>query len=369
MKQESQTTRIREYINKILPDAHGHQQKAIALFVQAIVFIQSCRQSSLARYFDNFEAFSKRLSRLIHNERIDEREVARSHTRWFVLTLPGGPPLGLSLDWTSEGDQHLLVASIQIGRRAVPLYWRGYETKDLKSRMSGYEHSFLKELFEEVLPSELRRRFIFTADRGFADVDLMDLLDLLGVSYIIRVKGSHKVLVDGKWVRIDSLKWQKNQRRRTWGAVWYCESNPKRVQFTQSRAKGKNGKWGVWSLVSNRPISAKRMSYEYGCRFGCEEGFRDEKSLLGFREARIICIKAWQKMFLLAAIALLMLAQLGCSLLKHKKMEEWLRKIRSRRKKRSELSLVYCVVELLKKETELWTLLDNPIKLNLNARL
>lgn len=369
MKQEPQTTRIREYINRVLPDAHGHQQKAIGLFVEAITFVQSCRQASLARHFDNFESYSKRLSRLIHNQRIDEQESARSHARHFVEMLPLNPPLRLSLDWTSEGDQHLLVASVRFSRRAVPLYWRAYQTTDLKERMSGYERNFLRELFEEVLFSIERRRFIFTADRGFADVDLMDLLDLLGVSYIIRVKRSHKVLIGGEWVRIGSLNWQKNQRRRSWGKVWYCESNPKRVHFCQSRQKNKKGEWGVWNLISNRPISAKKMSREYGCRFGCEEGFRDAKSMLGFREARISCIKAWQRMFLIVAIALLMLAKLGCSFLKHERREEWLRKIRSRRKKRSELSLIRSVVELLEKETEFWTLLNIQIKLNLSARL
>lgn len=74
-------------------------------------------------------------------------------------------------------------------------------------------------------------------------------------------------------------------------------------------------------------------------------------------------------MFALAAIALLMLSKIGSAFLKHPKKEEWLGRVRSRRKKRSELSLIRSVVELPKKEKELWKLLNIEIKLNLNARL
>lgn len=369
MNQISLTTRLREYINKILPDAHGHQQKAISVFVEAIVFVQSCCQASLARHFDNFEASSKRLSRLIHNERISERDLACTHARSFIEMFPSKQALRLLLDWTTEDTQHLLVASLQFGRRAIPLYWRGFESKDLKDRMTKYEREFVRELFEEILPSVERRRFILTADRWFADVDFLILLDNLGLSYIIRTKSSHKVLHCGKWQKIGSLKWEKNQRRRSYSKVWYCESDPLRVHLSQTRIKDKEGSWQAWNLVSNRNLSAKRMSYEYGCRFSCEEGFRDEKRLLGFADSRINCIKAWQRMFAFVVIALLMLSKIGSAFLKHEKKQEWLRRVRSRRKRRSELSLVRAVVELLKKEKELWTLLNIEIKLNLNARL
>ena len=53
------------------------------------------------------------------------------------------------------------------------------------------------------------------------------------------------------------------------------------------------------------------MSREYACRFACEEGFRDGKRLLGFAEARIKCVEAWARMFLLAAHALCVLTLLG----------------------------------------------------------
>jgi uncharacterized protein (DUF1778 family) len=112
MTQHSLTTRLGEYISLVLPDAHGHQQKAITDFVMAIVMVQSCCQATLARFFDNFEAASKRLFRLLHNTRLDTEELARSHAAALMRRLPAEGCLRLALDWTTEDAQHLLVASL-----------------------------------------------------------------------------------------------------------------------------------------------------------------------------------------------------------------------------------------------------------------
>jgi len=369
MKQCSFSTRLREYISRLLPDAHGHQQKAVSDFVLALVTVQSCCQATLARFFDNFEAASKRLSRLLHNARLLPDELALAHARALCQQLPLAGRVRLSLDWTTEDAQHLLIASVRVGRRAVPLYWRAYADSELKERMTGYERGFLRVLFGEVLRGVVRRRFILTADRWFADVDLLDLLDGMGVSYVIRTKSNYKVRAGDAWRRLDSLPWQGNQRRRAWGRVWYSETDPRRIYLAQSRARDAKGRWGVWHLLSNRPLSAYAMAAEYARRFTCEEGFRDGKRLLGFVEARVACIKAWSRMFLLVAIALAVLTQVGCALVQSAEGCELLRRVRSRRRGRSELSLVRSVVELLAQGENLWQLLDHQCRLNLEAGL
>src|SRR5204862_41077 len=140
---------------------------------------------------------------------------------------------------------------------------------------------------------------------------------------------------DNRWRRLDSLGWRGNQRRRAWGRLWYTETDPRRVYLAQARARDAKGNWGIWHLLSNRPLSAHAMSREYARRFTCEEGFRDGKRLLGFAEARIKCIEAWARMFTLVAVALSVLTQMGCALLEESAHEEWLRRVRSRRQARS----------------------------------
>lgn len=81
MNQSSLATRLGEYISLILPDAHGHQQNAICDFVFALLSVRTCCQAGL---FDNFEAASKRLFRLLHNSRLDTEELAHSHAAALV---------------------------------------------------------------------------------------------------------------------------------------------------------------------------------------------------------------------------------------------------------------------------------------------
>jgi hypothetical protein len=369
MKQCSTTTRLREYISLVLPGAHGHQQKAVSDFVLALIAVQSCCQATVARFFDNFEAASKRLSRLLHNARLDPEELALAHARSVVARLPLEGAVRLALDWTSEDSQHLLVASLRVGGRALPLYWRAYRDTELKARMSLYERAFVRALFDDALGAVPRRRFVLTADRWFADVDLLDLLDELGVSYVIRTKSNYKVRVDGRWRRLDSLRWRGNQRRRAWGRVWYCEGDPRHLFLAQTRARDAKGRWGVWHLLSNRNLSAQATSREYALRFTCEEGFRDSKRLLGFATARITCIEAWARMFMLVALALLVVTRIGCRLLGHGDRQRLLCRVRSRRRARTELSLVRAVVELLTQGESLWRLLSHQCRLDLETGL
>jgi hypothetical protein len=74
--QDSATTRLDHYIVHMLPWAHGHQRKAIRDFVRAIIDQQTGCQAQLARSFGNQEAATKRLSRLLHNERLEPRHLA-----------------------------------------------------------------------------------------------------------------------------------------------------------------------------------------------------------------------------------------------------------------------------------------------------
>ena len=370
MTQSSGPTRLREYINTMLPDAHGHQKKAIFDFVTALISVQSCCQAKLARFFGNQEAALKRLARWLRNERLDVAELAKASARLIVAQLPLTGPVRVAIDWTIEDTQHLLVASLMVGRRAVPLFWRAYALDELKDRRSGYEREFVSTLVREVLCEVSPRRQIITADRAFADVEMFDVLNDLGVSYVIRSKGSVKVLCQGGWRKLSTVRLRGNTRRRSLGRIFYCESDPRRQYVAQARARDQKGRWGIWHLVSNRPLSPHVMTREYARRFGCEEGFRDAKWMLGFAQARIKCLKAWARMFTLVAIALLVLVGIGCGLLADRqRLHQQLRRVTSRHKARAELSLVCAIAELLKSEISLWELLSHQAKLNLEASL
>jgi hypothetical protein len=368
---DSATTRLDDYIVDMLPWAHGHQRKAIRDFVQALIAQQTGCQAQLARSFGNQEAAVQRLSRLLHNERLEPRHLADAVLLEALVQLPAHGPVRLAIDWTIEGAQHLLVVSLIVGRRAIPIYWRAYDAAVLKGRMKRYELAVIRRAVTRVIRKVGRRRVRVTADRGFADVALFTLLSDLGVAFVIRVKKSTKICIAGVWHKLDTLRFAGNTRRRTLGHLLYCASNPHPLWITLSRKRDRHGKWGIWYLVANRPYTAEQAVTEYAHRPGCEAGFRDAKWWLGFAHARIKQITAWSRLFALVAIALLVVVTLASRLLLRPgaQASALLRRVASRRRGRCELSLVSAMISLLHQDPGLYDHLVPRRKLKLEGDL
>jgi hypothetical protein len=273
------------------------------------------------------------------------------------------------MDWTSKQHQHLLVVSLVVGRRALPIFWRAYEQTVLQGRMKRYALAVLQRacalIFQYVAPHRVR----LTADRGFADEALFTFLETLGIRYIIRVKGSGKVALDGQWRKRHRVRFVGNSRRRHLGRVAYGESSPHRGWLTMSRARDKKGHWGMWSLVSAQPLRAQQMATEYGYRFCCEEGCRDTKWDLGFAQARVTAMHAWSRLFALFAIARLALTSLGMRLLRcgRPQARRLLRRVASRRRDRCELRLIAAVIALVHQDRSFMRARSTRTKLNLEA--
>ena len=369
--QDPATTRLDDYIVEMLPWAPGHQRKAIRDFVPAIIDQQTGCQAQLARRFGNQEAATKRLSRLLHNARLEPRHLADAVLLQALVQLPAHGPVRLAIDWTIEGQQHLLVVSLIMGRRAVPIYWRAYDAAVLKGRMKRYELAVMRRAVTRVIRKVGRRRVRVTADRGFADVALFTLLTDWKVAFVIRVKKSTKICLAGVWRQLDTLRFAGNTRRHLLGRLLYCASNPQTLWVTRSRKRDAQGTWGLWYLVANRPYTAEQAVAEYAHRPGCEAGFRDAKWWLGFAQARIKAITAWSRLFALVAIALLVVVTLASRLLVRQgaQASALLRRVASRRHGRCELSLVSAMITLLHQEPGLYDHLVPRLKLKLDGNL
>lgn len=71
-------------------------------FVAAIMTRQNSCQVPLARGFGNQEAASKRLSRLLHNPRLEPRHLAETVLLQALHQLPRQGRVRLAIDWTIE---------------------------------------------------------------------------------------------------------------------------------------------------------------------------------------------------------------------------------------------------------------------------
>ena len=68
--------------------------------------------------------------------------------------------------------------------------------------MRRYEIAVIRRAITRVQRVTGKRRVIVTADRGFADVALVDVLTALGVEFILRVKGTTKVCWHDQWRKL-----------------------------------------------------------------------------------------------------------------------------------------------------------------------
>lgn len=362
--------RLAEFIRALCPNAHGHLVKALTAFVMALVIQTSGCQAELARAFANFEAATRRLSRLLHNPRLCPRWLADQTLAYALTHLPPRGPVRVVIDWTREGDHHLLVVSLVVGRRALPLYWRAYAASVLKGRMGRYEQAVLRRVLTALVEQVGPRRVRVLADRGFADVDLCDFLAEFGVFYLIRVKASTKVFVERHWRCLNQLRFLGNAHFRNLGRVRYCESSPHRLWVNLARRKLK-GRWEKWYLLSNRPVSAQIAATEYGRRMGIEESFRDAKWWLGFADAQIHNLQAWSRMFALCVLTMWAVMALATTLLLTQPSfaRDLLRRVCARRRGRWPLSVFKAMLCLLQQTLTLLNLLEANIIFDLDARL
>jgi hypothetical protein len=82
------------------------------------------------------------------------------------------------------------------------------------------------------------------------------------VEFIIRVKGSTKVWVQGQWRPLPSVGCVGNARLRTLGRVAYGERAPHRLWVTLSRVRDAQGQGERWHLIANRGRRAQALATE-----------------------------------------------------------------------------------------------------------
>lgn len=253
------------------------------------------------------QSVERRFSRWLHNPFVDEVSIYGPLIRQ-ALTHWGNHPLILALD-TSMLFEHfcLMQISILYRGRALPLCWQVIE------------HDSATVSFEELLPLLAQAKGLLSgldvqevlllADRGFADVALMQVLVWMGWHFRIRLKGNFTFssLQGKKQGQLAHLKLVPGQVKclhdvlvsgQQWGPLHVAVAQP---------LEGSDR----WCVVSDQPTSLKTFE-EYGWRFQIEEGFLDEKSAAcHLEDSHLRTASSLNRLLLVLAVALLVLISLG----------------------------------------------------------
>jgi hypothetical protein len=214
----------------------------------------------------------RQISRWLHNPKLKPAVVYRDLVTAALLPWAEETAL-LALDSSMLWEKYVIVRVALIYRgRALPLAWSVLEQGS--ASVSFVNYAPILEEASRLLPRACQT--ILLADRGFVDVDLMQLAVRLGWHFTIRAKGS-------LWVyRAFKPRCKMNALRPPKGEVRLLHT----VQVTARRfgpvhlvlahVRTPHGH-EQWALISDRPTSRDTLD-EYGLRFDIEENFLDDKS-------------------------------------------------------------------------------------------
>jgi hypothetical protein len=193
----------------------------------------------------------------------------------------------------------------------MPLLWLSVYKAELAGRRNEFEDFCLARL-KEALPEGVRATIL--ADRGFADIRLMEFLGELSFDYVIRFRADTFVSV------ADS----ETRKVAQWAGVGGRARKLTDAQLTRERfavgacvcvhAKGMKEAWRL--AASDGGKSAKEIVDLYAKRWTIEPSFRDTKDLrfgMGMAELRIADPMRRDRLLFLNAIAVKLLTLLGAA--------------------------------------------------------
>lgn len=83
---------------------------------------------------------------MLTNPRIDDHVLCRQMLQMFIR---GGQRLVIAIDWTEwHNDLRMLLASVVVGRRAVPVYAAAFDKRRIPRSQNSRENTFLRVLTE-----------------------------------------------------------------------------------------------------------------------------------------------------------------------------------------------------------------------------
>jgi len=211
----------------------------------------------------------KRVWRLIANPRFDPTVVQEALLRQAAELFR---PLVLSLDWVELRDGcRALVAGVCIRHgRALPVAWVVVQPRRFRRSQNSVEDAFVTRIARTLAGADA----CVVADRGFRRATFLNLLDRLGLGYVIRVCARVHVAGGGHTGLLEACGLSENAQADL-GRLSYREDGfaITRIVWRWSRAQDE-----PWLLATNLRKSIKRLCEIYALRMEEEESFRDLKS-------------------------------------------------------------------------------------------
>ncbi len=253
------------------------------------------------------QSTERRFSRWLHNgniktENIYDPVIKKALREW------GESTIYLALDTSMLWNSYCQIRICIIYRgRAIPLVWRTIEHGSSSVKFSYYKDLLLRA--KSLLPENTR--VVFTADRGFVNINLMKFLSTeLVWNWRIRYKESINVYRrskhGNKYCKVNMMA--QYGHARFYHNVYLTDEYYGKVHLAFARHTGKTE---TWLIASNEPTDRETFT-EYGLRFDIEEGFKDDKSgAFKLESSKLRDAEALTRFYTVIAIAKLLLISQG----------------------------------------------------------
>ncbi len=281
-----------------LPRQRKTQRGKLALLVATMLSERSANLMDLAaalpRPAERMAMRYQWISRLLANPRVDCDAVMWPFAEAALRQAgaPGGAVV-LLLDQSRVSARHqMLVLSVRVGERALPLAWRVRETR---GSIGFAEQRELLTLVAGWLPSGAR--IVLMGDRFYGSPDLIALCRALGWDWRLRLKQDLLVFEGGGETTLAAC-FAAGQR-----LLSGIELTGKRV-VTNVAMVHEPGHPEPWIIALSEPPTVHR-AFDYGLRWGIEAMFSDFKTRgFGLEDSHLRRPERLDRLVLVMALAL-----------------------------------------------------------------
>lgn len=249
----------------------------------------------------------RQFSRWIHNKKIEPTSIYQCLCQ-MILSQWQGKTLEIALDTSLLWNKFVMVrVSLIYYGRAIPLYTKIFEGSSATIAIDKYQ-----PLLEQVatwLPSSCR--VILLCDRGFGNIQLLQLARDLGWGFRVRLKTSYWVYTAKHQGRLISQLVPPVGYAYAYNSVWLWEKKFGLVNLLVARIVNSKGEVETWAIVSDEPVGMQTLD-EYGLRFCIEENFLDDKSAgFNLEDSKLNSAEALERLCVVIATATVYLVSTG----------------------------------------------------------
>ncbi|HQK52294.1 MAG TPA: IS4 family transposase [Myxococcota bacterium] len=263
--------RIAAFIEQVFTGFHKKRQQTLAVLVGALVTVGKVGVASLGRAIRSRVAPKHRIQQVDRCLANDKIQVVEWCAALLAMVVGERRSIRIAIDWTKVGPWPVLVASVVIQRRGIPVYWATCDWRKLTRSQNAFEETFLTVL-RAMIPKDVDVTLLF--DRGFRRVALARQLKELGFHFVVRCPSDTRVVSPNWSGPLSDLPLPRG-RVRDLGHVLATVEKPEDLRLV---AIFDHGQKDAWYLFTDLDLPACEIVRLYGRRFTIEEVFRDKKS-------------------------------------------------------------------------------------------